>query len=144
MKQPPQIIKPHGEEIGQEKLKTQIQSAITDIEENIDRTDFNADKENMAPTQQQIQQQQMLEQRRLQEEQQQHMMQQQQLQQQQLQQQQLQQQQLQQQQLQQQQMEFEQLRLQEEEQLMMQQQAMVCFLNNKIEMININLINERI
>ena len=52
-----QQIRQHGEEIGQEKLKTQIQSAITDIEDNIDRRDF-ADKENMSPTQQQQQQQQ--------------------------------------------------------------------------------------
>ena len=61
LKQPQQQqqIRQHGEEIGQEKLKTQIQSAITDIEDNIDRRDF-ADKENMSPTQQQQQQQQMM------------------------------------------------------------------------------------
>ena len=61
LKQPQQQIRQHGEEIGQEKLKTQIQSAITDIEDNIDRRDF-ADKENMSPTQQQQQQQMMFQQ----------------------------------------------------------------------------------
>jgi len=44
----------HGEEIHQESLKTTIQSAITDIEEGLDKTDY-ADKENMAPQQQQQQ-----------------------------------------------------------------------------------------
>ena len=47
----------HGEEIQQEALKTQIQSAITDIEQDMSKTDF-ADKENRAPQQQILQQQQ--------------------------------------------------------------------------------------
>jgi len=56
LKQPKQLTQ-HGEEIQQESLKSTIQSAITDIEHNLDRTDF-ADKENVAPSQQQQQQEQ--------------------------------------------------------------------------------------
>ena len=47
----------HGEEIKQETLKSTIQSAITDIEQNLDQSDY-GDKENMAPQQQMLQQQQ--------------------------------------------------------------------------------------
>ena len=48
----------HGEEIQQQSLKSTLQSAITDIEEQIDGADFEADKENLYPQQQQQQQQQ--------------------------------------------------------------------------------------
>jgi hypothetical protein len=47
----------HGEEIQQQSLKSTLQSAITDIEEQIDGADFEADKENLYPQQQQQQQQ---------------------------------------------------------------------------------------
>ena len=48
----------HGEEIQQESLKTTLQSAITDLEQDIDKNvvDNNGDKENQAPIQQQQQQ----------------------------------------------------------------------------------------
>ena len=40
----------HGEEIKQESLKTTIQSAITDLEQDIDKTVVDSrDKENQAP-----------------------------------------------------------------------------------------------
>ena len=40
----------HGEEIKQESLKTTIQSAITDLEQDIDKTVVDGrDKENQAP-----------------------------------------------------------------------------------------------
>ena len=44
----------HGEEIKQESLKSTLQSAITDIEEQIDGADFKADKENLYPVHQQV------------------------------------------------------------------------------------------
>ena len=37
----------HGEEIQQQSLKSTLQSAITDIEEQIEGADFEADKENV-------------------------------------------------------------------------------------------------
>jgi len=42
----------HGEEIEQESLKHTLQSAITDIEDQIDGGDFEADKENTLPVEQ--------------------------------------------------------------------------------------------
>ena len=46
----------HGEEIKQESLKTTIQSAITDLEQDIDKTVVDSgDKENQAPPFQQQQ-----------------------------------------------------------------------------------------
>ena len=39
----------HGEEIQQQSLKSTLQSAITDIEEQIDGADFEAEKENFQP-----------------------------------------------------------------------------------------------
>ena len=103
LKQPKQLTQ-HGEEIQQESLKSTIQSAITDIEHNLDRTDF-ADKENVAPSQQQ-QEQEML---RLQQQEQELLRQQEQ-------------------ELLRQQQE-EQLRIQQEEQLRIQQQNAVRILN---------------
>ena len=44
----------HGEEIKQESLKSTLQSAITDIEEQIDGADFEADKENLYPVHKQV------------------------------------------------------------------------------------------
>ena len=64
LKPPKQLT--HGEEIQQESLKSTIQSAITDIEQNMDRTDF-ADKENVAPSSAQQDQQEMLRQQQEQE-----------------------------------------------------------------------------
>ena len=47
----------HGEEIKQESLKTTIQSAITDLEQDIDKTVVDSgDKENQVPPPQQQQQ----------------------------------------------------------------------------------------
>ena len=47
----------HGEEIKQESLKTTIQSAITDLEQDIDKTVVDSgDKENQVPLPQQQQQ----------------------------------------------------------------------------------------
>merc|ERR1719414_2023419 len=46
----------HGEEIKQESLKTTLQSAITDLEQDIDKTVVDSgDKENQAPPPQQQQ-----------------------------------------------------------------------------------------
>ena len=46
----------HGEEIKQESLKTTLQSAITDLEQDIDKTVVDSgDKENQAPAPQQQQ-----------------------------------------------------------------------------------------